>query len=54
MTQYHKCDPDRLAQMKKDTKTCKEACDRWVDNIFECESWIKKRMPGISSSDLIK
>ena len=31
---YEKCDPDRMEAMRKDTKICKEACDRWVDNIF--------------------
>ena len=33
-SQYEKCDPARLDSIKADSKICKEACDRWVDNIF--------------------
>ena len=50
--QYEKCDPARLDSMKVNTKICKEACDRWVDNIFVIESYIKKQNPAVSSEDL--
>ena len=42
MQQYEKCDPARLQEMKVDTKICKDACDRWVDNIFILQDFIKK------------
>ena len=42
MLQYEKCDPARLQEMKVDTKICKDACDRWVDNIFILQDFIKK------------
>ena len=42
----------RLDSMKVNTKICKEACDRWVDNIFVIESYIKKQNPAVTSEDL--
>ena len=34
MKLYEKCDPARIESIAKDTKVAKDACDRWVDNIF--------------------
>ena len=42
MKQYEKCDPKTVEEVKKQTTVCKTACDRWVDNCYEVESWIKK------------
>jgi hypothetical protein len=54
MSQYEKCDPARLEEMKSDTKICKEACDRWVDNIFIVQDFIKKSNPSVTNEDLEK
>ena len=54
MQQYEKCDPARLEEMKADTKMCKEACDRWVDNIFILQDFIKKQNPCVTNEDLEK
>ena len=39
---YEKCDPEKLEQVSARVKTCQEAANRWTDNLFELESWIKK------------
>jgi thiamine kinase-like enzyme len=52
MKQFEKCDPARVDEIRSKTVICKQACDRWVDNIFEIESWMKKQNPGITSEDL--
>lgn len=54
MQQYEECDPARLDTIRINTKICKVACDRWVDNLYQIEDWIKKQRPGISGTDLHK
>lgn len=38
--------------MKKKRKIALEAANRWTDNLYEMESWMKKNNPGMSSEDL--
>ena len=54
MQQYKECDPARLDLIKANTKICKDACDRWVDNLFQTSDWIKKKNPAITNQDLEK
>ena len=42
-SQYERCAPERVEEMKVNTKICKQACDRWVDNIYCVTDWIKKK-----------
>ena len=49
---YETCDPVKLERIRKKVKTCKEAANRWTDNLFEIESWIKKQQPGVSQGEL--
>ena len=40
-------DPEVLEAMAKEAKTALEAANRWTDNIFSIQSWIKKKFPSI-------
>ena len=42
----------KLEEVRQQVKKCKEASMRWTDNLFEVESWIKKKNPGVSSEEL--
>ena len=43
LAQYERCAPEKLEEAAEGIKICKQACDRWVDNIYMIVSWIKKR-----------
>ncbi|RWS21231.1 meiotic nuclear division protein 1-like protein [Leptotrombidium deliense] len=38
-------DPDKLAEIKKESEVAKEAINRWTDNIFNIKSYAKRNMP---------
>ena len=40
---YRECDPEVMEEMKQQTQTAKEAANRWTDNIFSVQSWIKNK-----------
>lgn len=54
MSQYKRCDPDRFETQKTEIKKSFDACNRWVDNLFEVNSWIRKKNPALSQPDLEK
>ena len=49
---YEKCDPKKMEELKQKVKLAKEGANRWTDNLYEMESWMKKQNPGISGDEL--
>lgn len=47
-------DPAVLEEMASEAKTALEAANRWTDNIFSIQSWIKKKFPSIDQAGLGK
>ena len=47
-------DPAVLEEMASEAKTALEAANRWTDNIFSIQSWIKKKFPSIDQVPLEK
>ena len=43
-------DPQALADLEKELNLCKEAANRWTDNIFACKSYLVKKR-GMSSKE---
>ncbi|XP_045172418.2 meiotic nuclear division protein 1 homolog [Mercenaria mercenaria] len=43
LERYRECDPEVIEGLKQETKTAKEAANRWTDNIFSTKSWIKNK-----------
>merc|ERR1712150_259116 len=48
---YKECDPDLLEVKKTEINSCKEAINRWTDNIFSVQSWCKSKF-GIDSKTM--
>jgi len=46
-------DPQALADLEKELKICKEAANRWTDNIFACKSYLTKKR-GMSSKEALR
>ena len=46
-------DPQALADLEKELKLCKEAANRWTDNIFACKSYLVKKR-GMSSKEAMR
>uniref|UniRef100_A0A7S1KKP5 Meiotic nuclear division protein 1 homolog n=1 Tax=Percolomonas cosmopolitus TaxID=63605 RepID=A0A7S1KKP5_9EUKA len=43
LEKYSEFDPDLIAEIQKDTDICREAAERWTNNIFETQSfWTNK------------
>merc|ERR1711874_121395 len=40
-------DPEVLNKMKEDTKIAQSAANRWTDNIFAVQDWIKNKFPSV-------
>lgn len=51
---YKDNDPDVLDALGKETRLAEESANRWTDNIFAIHSWIGKKFPSISVTDLNK
>ena len=45
--EYAENDPVVLEAMAKDAAQAVEAANRWTDNIFSIQSWIRKKFPSI-------
>ena len=45
-------DPAVLEQMVKETGEAVEAVNRWTDNIFSIQGWIKKKFPSVDQVDV--
>jgi len=48
LLQYSDNDPAVLQQMEVERTMALEATNRWTDNIFSLQDWIKKKFPNIS------
>ena len=46
LEKFSDCDPDVYREMKAGLATSKEAANRWVENIWNMESWMKKKFQG--------
>jgi hypothetical protein len=51
---YSANSPEMLDKLKADVAVCKEAANRWTENIYLLFSFIKKKKPGMSDADLLK
>jgi len=49
---YEKCDPKRLEEINKNKKVCKDSVNRWTDNLYEVEGWIKKNNAAVTTEQL--
>merc|ERR1712130_255220 len=47
-------DPAVMEQMVKETKEALEATNRWTDNIFSIQEWVKRKFPSIDQAGLSK
>ena len=54
LKEYKENDPQHLETLKIETYMSKESTNRWTDNTFSLQSWIKNNFPSISISDLNK
>lgn len=43
LQKYSDSDPDLLKSLLEHTKTARDATNRWTDNIFEVESWVRNK-----------
>ncbi|KIZ00342.1 putative Meiotic nuclear division protein 1 like protein [Monoraphidium neglectum] len=39
-------DPELVAQMRTSTQVAKEGANRWLDNVYAMQSWLKKKFEG--------
>jgi len=51
---YKDNDPEVLDKMKEEIATAVDSANRWTDNVFAIHSWIKRKFPSISVTDLNK
>ena len=51
MVQYERCDPETMKIREENTKICKMASERWVDNAYEIEDFVKKNMLSMSEEE---
>lgn len=42
LARFAEFDPDEMEKRKQDTEKTREAVNRWVDNIFNLQSWANK------------
>ncbi|XP_023320790.1 meiotic nuclear division protein 1 homolog [Eurytemora carolleeae] len=54
LAQYADNDPEVLKQMEVESKKALESVNRWTDNIFSLQEWIKKKFPSISQAEFNK
>jgi len=47
---YASCDPEALDDLREKTKVCKEAANRWTDNVFVMKSFVIDKS-GIDRND---
>ena len=52
MKQFEKCDPARLDKLKETIAIAKTGCERWVDNCYQVEKWIKKYNQSLTRDQL--
>lgn len=42
LSRFAEFDPEEIEKVKEKTKTCMESANRWIDNIFNLQSWANK------------
>lgn len=42
LSRFAEFDPEEMEKVKERTKTCMESANRWIDNIFNLQSWASK------------
>lgn len=42
LERFAEFDPEEMEKVKENTKAAKEAANRWIDNIFNLQSWANK------------
>ena len=42
LERFAEFDPEEMQQLKEQTTKLKECANRWVDNVFNCQSWAQK------------
>lgn len=47
LKEFAENDPAVLEEMAKEATTALEAANRWTDNIFSIQGWIKKKFPSV-------
>merc|ERR1712240_165385 len=47
-------DPAVIERLVQETKDALEATNRWTDNIFSIQEWVKKKFPSIDQSGFSK
>merc|ERR1712241_666390 len=48
--EYAENDPAVLEAMAKEAALAVEATNRWTDNIYSIQSWIRKKFPSVEQS----
>lgn len=43
LARFAEFDPEEIKKLEESTKKIREATNRWVDNIFNCQAWISKQ-----------
>ncbi|CAB4058725.1 Meiotic nuclear division protein 1 homolog [Lepeophtheirus salmonis] len=51
---YKDNDPETLKVYVKETQMAKTAINRWTDNIYSIQSWIRRKFPNINVNDFNK
>ena len=51
---YADNDPAVLEEMAAEAETALAAANRWTDNIFSIQSWIKNKFPSVDQSAMSK
>jgi seryl-tRNA synthetase len=46
LVQYKENDPETVEAYRQATVVCKEAANRWLDNLFSMKSWAKRQFPN--------
>ena len=54
LKEYSDNDPAVLEELAREASTALEAANRWTDNVFSIQSWIKKKFPAVDSTGLNK
>ena len=54
LQEFSENDPAVLEEMAREASTALEAANRWTDNVFSIQSWIKKKFPAVDTSGLNK
>lgn len=42
LARFAEFDPDEMKKLEQNIDRAREAANRWVDNIFNCQSWAAK------------